>query len=362
MSQHMLTPNNSIVLPSEISSRVPPELCERIMDIAIENSKTDQIVVCIDKYACIFNIQQRRLTKIFPISSTLSVSVIFVHNPITNVHTIVSKTPLSINAFNTQTGVTTTLVNIESWRYTSFAINSDLSQVVIISENVHTCINTYHTKISTEQSVYPQYIFATKIPNICYSPDNTRIAHAGINNTVCVRDAQTGAYILQLQGHTRDTIKVYYNKTGTKLISFSTCDVTLVSGQWDNNIRIWDANTGECLKVLNSGETFVNRPKKIFMNKDETLMAVRVDYYIHIWDLTKDVIIYSIEVEKDNLFYRPELMIFFTKENNLVTMRGKEVFIHNIHTHRLMCKYILTMPVGESIELLEQTKYLHFNL
>ena len=43
-----------------------------------------------------------------------------------------------------------------------------------------------------------------------------------------------------LNGHKYGVYSVAYSPDGTKIIS----------GSWDNTIKIWDANTGQCLKTL----------------------------------------------------------------------------------------------------------------
>ncbi|MEE1111673.1 MAG: hypothetical protein UH077_00625, partial [Bacteroidales bacterium] len=43
-----------------------------------------------------------------------------------------------------------------------------------------------------------------------------------------------------LEGHSHHVLSVAFSPDGTKIIS----------GSWDNTIKIWDANTGQCLQTL----------------------------------------------------------------------------------------------------------------
>ena len=72
------------------------------------------------------------------------------------------------------------------------------------------------------------------ILNFAYSPDGTRIA-VGTSIGIWLYDADTGAELALLTGHTN----------WVWCVAFSSDGETLASGSLDDTIRLWDANTGE---------------------------------------------------------------------------------------------------------------------
>ncbi|KAG9075154.1 hypothetical protein FS749_013197 [Ceratobasidium sp. UAMH 11750] len=71
---------------------------------------------------------------------------------------------------------------------------------------------------------------------IAYSPDGARIVSGSYDNTIRIWDAHTGEVIGQpLQGHTGSVNSVAYSSDGARI----------VSGSRDETIRVWDAHTAQ---------------------------------------------------------------------------------------------------------------------
>ena len=67
-----------------------------------------------------------------------------------------------------------------------------------------------------------------------------KIISGSYDNTIKIWDANTGQCLKTLEGHSDDVISVAYSPDGKKI----------VSGSSDKTIKIWDAKKGECLKTL----------------------------------------------------------------------------------------------------------------
>ena len=71
--------------------------------------------------------------------------------------------------------------------------------------------------------------------SVTYSPDGRHIISGSYDNMIRVWDAETGAAVGKpLEGHSGFVQSVAYSPDGRHIIS----------GSWDNAIRIWDAETG----------------------------------------------------------------------------------------------------------------------
>jgi WD40 repeat protein len=80
---------------------------------------------------------------------------------------------------------------------------------------------------------------SSEVNSVAFSPDGRRLAIATNreDNAVIVRDADTGAELETLTGHTAPVWRVTYSPDGTRLASAS----------YDNTARVWDATTGKQL-------------------------------------------------------------------------------------------------------------------
>ncbi|KIJ26014.1 hypothetical protein M422DRAFT_192783, partial [Sphaerobolus stellatus SS14] len=75
--------------------------------------------------------------------------------------------------------------------------------------------------------------------SVGFSPDGTKIVSGSYDNIVRLWDACTGQSLGQpLEGH----------QHGVSSVGFSPDETKIVSGSWDNTVRLWDACTGQSLK------------------------------------------------------------------------------------------------------------------
>ena len=82
-----------------------------------------------------------------------------------------------------------------------------------------------------------------------FSPDGARIVSGSYDQTVRVWDAASGAELLVLRGHEDDVPAAAFSPDGARI----------VSGSWDNTVRVWDAASGAELLVLRGHEGEVER-------------------------------------------------------------------------------------------------------
>ncbi|KIK26405.1 hypothetical protein PISMIDRAFT_94982 [Pisolithus microcarpus 441] len=85
----------------------------------------------------------------------------------------------------------------------------------------------------------------SSVTSVAFSPDGNRIVSGCWDNTVRVWDAKSGVQIGSLKGHTSSVTSVAISPDGSRI----------VSGSRDNTVRVWDANSGDQIGSPLEGHT-----------------------------------------------------------------------------------------------------------
>ena len=153
----------------------------------------------------------------------------------------------------------------------------------------------FSTKIKIEENKIAQYTFTLQekpkfteykllktlnghsypITSVAYSPDGKKIISGSWDNTIKIWDANTGECLKTLEGHSNVVRSVAYSPDGTKIISGST----------DKTIKIWNANRGKCLQTL---EGHSDRVYSVAYSPDgRKIISGSLDKTVKIWDANK---------------------------------------------------------------------------
>jgi WD40 repeat protein/serine/threonine protein kinase len=150
---------------------------------------------------------------------------------------------------------------------------------------------------------------------IAFSPDQTRLALAGFDRRIEVREIAGGDEVRTLRGHERPAAGVAFSPDGKRLatsgwdgtlrlwdaasgteravlcghedkvelISWGRLGRTIASGGWDKTVRIWDAREAKERKALRGHESWV---ADVSLSPDESLVAsASEDGTVRIWDI-----------------------------------------------------------------------------
>lgn len=79
-----------------------------------------------------------------------------------------------------------------------------------------------------------------RVMSVSFSPDGQRIVSGNLDNTIKVWDAESGAELRTLKGHHYPVASVSFSPDGRRI----------VSGSWDETIKIWDAESDEEQRTL----------------------------------------------------------------------------------------------------------------
>ncbi len=125
--------------------------------------------------------------------------------------------------------------------------------------------------------------FITGITGVAYSPDGRRIATAGDDGTAKVWDATNGEELFTLRGHRPSGIGLPPYE-GVVRVVFSPDGTRLATAGADGTARLWDAESGEELLVLESGSGSV--VVDVAFSPDGTRLATgEFDGTARVWDL-----------------------------------------------------------------------------
>jgi len=119
-------------------------------------------------------------------------------------------------------------------------------------------------------------------PRVIYSPDGTRLATSGPNNTAIIWGAETGKELVALTGHTDTVVGIAFSPDGSRLATSSR----------DNTARIWDADSGKELLMLSKsghgdgiiGGTHRGITDTVFSPDGKWLATAGTDGTAIIWD------------------------------------------------------------------------------
>ncbi|KAF8332821.1 WD40-repeat-containing domain protein [Cantharellus anzutake] len=110
------------------------------------------------------------------------------------------------------------------------------------------------------------------VTSVSFSLDGLRVASVSRDETVRIWDALTGQELKVLRGHTKSVTSVSFSSDGFKVVSASE----------DETVRIWDALTGQELKVL-QGHTKSVASVSFSLNGSRVASASE-DGTVRIWD------------------------------------------------------------------------------
>ena len=105
----------------------------------------------------------------------------------------------------------------------------------------------------------------------CFRPDGAVLASTHGDHTVKLIDASTGACVCTLSGHRRTPWVVRFHPNNPNV---------LASGSLDENVRVWDARTGDCMY----SHDFRRAIASLAWHASGDVIAVAAGHRLYVWD------------------------------------------------------------------------------
>lgn len=110
------------------------------------------------------------------------------------------------------------------------------------------------------------------VTSVCFMPNGKTLVSASEDKTLRLWDLQSGECMKFMEGHKRR-------------VQYVTCsqDGTIASASWDNTIRIWNALSGKCIHILEGHTRNVSYVS--FNSSGSQLVSASNDHTVSIWDI-----------------------------------------------------------------------------
>ncbi|KAG8947233.1 hypothetical protein FRC03_001146 [Tulasnella sp. 419] len=161
----------------------------------------------------------------------------------------------------------------------SVSITGDGSRIASCAESVVRIWDTESATLIRELAASKDKFYTADI-----TWDGSRIAAAGLNKKIVVWNTQAGQLILKIKGHTYWIQSIAFSRDGTKLVSGC-----------EKSVRVWDANTGEELRLLEDTASGIRVPlfSEMYTARSVTFSSDNVhvasggtDKLVKVWNVT----------------------------------------------------------------------------
>ncbi len=204
----------------------------------------------------------------------------------------------------------TTLIE-DTFQVDLIAYSPDGKTIATVSGNT---IQWWNAQTGKNIRTYPWSTYYSD--EIRLSPDGKTIAILE-GGSICLCNAESGKYLTTIEGH----------KRSISGFAFSSDSKTIATGSEDGTARLWNADTGENIHIINMPTNHLNEPVSIdppkFSPDGKTLAIRSKDNTLLLWDMQLEYIIRTIPGEH---YHTKEVV--FSHNGKILATRSKTEAVH----------------------------------
>jgi WD40 repeat protein len=141
---------------------------------------------------------------------------------------------------------------------------------------------------------------SAEVRSVSLTPDGRRAVSGSVDNTLRVWDLESGACLRTLEGHTDKVWSVSVMPDGGRAVSASNGTGASLGRQDENNLRIWDLESGACLRTLQGHSAGVT---SVSVTPDgRRAVSVGFDWTLRVWDLESGACLRTLEGHRNSVF------------------------------------------------------------
>ena len=215
--------------------------------------------------------------------------------------TIISGSQHSINFWDIDSRkCISTFFENKDW-FSSLAIN-DRQKIIACANigNENNVIRIWQLDSSNKSNQIPDQILKghhDNIWSIALNPDGTKIVSGSSDRTVKIWNSQTGECLKTLIGHNRPVLSVVFSPDGN----------TIASCGGHSIIKLWNSQSGECVQTIQERASYIIK----FNSNGSILASGHTSGYIKLWDINNGQCIQNL-----GDFGKPIISIAFSPDGN----------------------------------------------
>jgi WD40 repeat protein/transcriptional regulator with XRE-family HTH domain len=162
------------------------------------------------------------------------------------------------------------------------------------------------------------------VRSVALSPDGKKVASGSHDQTIRLWDTQTGQCLRVLQDHTNRVRSVAFSPDGKQI----------VSGSEDQTIRFWDVETGQCLRVLQGHAHWIYT--LAFSSDGRSLASGGEGQTVRVWEAETGQCLHTLQGHTGSLH-----ALAFSPDGNLIASAGEDQVIRLWSVETGQCLHIL---------------------